>query len=52
MVLSVSVFLHFVANIWLQLFGGGIIGLLVYVICCLSFKIVDDDMLKMLKIKK
>ena len=52
MVLSVSVFLHFVANIWLQLFGGGLIGLLVYVICCLSFKIVDDDMLKMLKIKK
>ncbi|WP_033150989.1 lipopolysaccharide biosynthesis protein [Prevotella sp. RM4] len=50
MVLSVSTFLHFVTNVWLQLFGGGIIGIIVYMVCCLCFKIVDDDVLKILKI--
>ena len=52
MVISVLAFLYFVANIWLQLFGGGIIGIVVYAACCYMFKVVDDDMLRMLKIKK
>jgi len=51
MVLVVFVYLHFVTNIWLELFGGGIIGVVVYVSCCFMFKVVDDDMLMMLKVK-
>ena len=52
MVIVVFAFLHMISNVWLQLFGGGIIGLIVYIICCLMFKLIDDDMLRMLKIKK
>lgn len=52
MVLAVLVFLHMISNVWLQLFGGGVIGLIVYIVCCLMFKLIDDDMLRMLKIKK
>lgn len=52
MVLAVLTYLHFVTDIWLQLFGGGIIGVVVYGTCCLMFKVIDDDMLRMLKIKK
>lgn len=52
MVLVVLAYLHFVTNIWLQLFGGGLIGGIVYVGCCMLFNIVDDDMLRMLKLKK
>ena len=52
MVLAVFVFLHMISNVWLQLFGGGVIGLIVYIVCCLMFKLIDDDMLRMLKIKK
>lgn len=52
MVLAVFVFLQMISNVWLQLFGGGVIGLIVYIVCCLMFKLIDDDMLRMLKIKK
>ena len=52
MVIVVFAFLHMISNVWLQLFGGGIIGLIVYIVCCLMFKLIDDDMLRMLKIKK
>ena len=52
MVLVVFAFLHIISNVWLQLFGGGIIGLIVYIVCCLMFKLIDDDMLRMLKLKK
>lgn len=52
MVLAVLTYLHFVTNNWLQLFGGGIIGVVVYVACCFMFKVVDEDILRMLKIKK
>lgn len=52
MVLAVFSFLHLVTNAWLQLFGGGVIGLTVYIVCCLMFKLIDDDMLRMLKIKR
>lgn len=52
MVFAVLAYLHFVTDLWLQLFGGGIIGVVVYALCCYMFKVVDDDMLRMLKIKK
>ena len=52
MVIVVFAFLHMISNVWLQLFGGGVIGLIVYIVCCLMFKLIDDDMLRMLKIKK
>lgn len=52
MTASVMLFLHFVEIVWMQLFLGGIIGILVYVICCYKFKIIDEEMLVMLKIKK
>ena len=52
MVLAVLTYLHFVTDIWLQLFGGGIIGVVVYGTCCFLFKVIDDDMLRMLKLKK
>lgn len=52
MVIVVFAFLHMISNVWLQLFGGGVIGLIVYIVCCLMFKLIDDDMLRMLKITK
>ena len=52
MTLSVLFFLYFVDNAWIQLFVGGLIGILVYIICCYLFGIIDDEMLKMLRIKK
>lgn len=52
MILAVLAYLHFVTDIWLQLFGGGIIGVVVYAACCFMFKVADDDMLRMLKIKR
>lgn len=45
-------FLHLVSNVWIQLFGGGVLGVAVYVGCCLLFKVVDDDILVTLKLKK
>ena len=52
MTLSILFFLYFVDNAWIQLFVGGLIGILVYIICCYLFGIIDDEMLKMLRIKK
>ena len=52
MTASVLLFLHFVETVWIQLFFGGIVGLVVYVICCYKLKIVDDEMLVMLKLKR
>lgn len=52
MILAVFAYLYFVTNVWLQLLGGGLIGIAVYFSCCFKFKIIDDDMLRMLKIKK
>lgn len=52
MVLVVLSYLHFITNIWLQLLGGGVIGLVTYGICCIVFNVVEDDILKMLKLKK
>ena len=52
MVVAVGLILYFFSNVWIQLFVGGIVGISVYVGCCLLFKVIDDDMLRMLKQKK
>ena len=44
--------LQLVTNVWLQLFVGGFVGVLVYVGCCFLFKVIDDEMLIMLRLKK
>ena len=46
---AVWFFLSIINNVWLQLIGGGLIGLLVYICCCFAFKIIDVDLLMMLK---
>lgn len=52
MALVVSVYLHYVSNVWLQALGGGIIGIVVFGIGCFIFKLIDEDVLKVLRIKK
>lgn len=52
MAASVILLLHFVENLWLQLTFGGLAGAAIYIGCCLLFKVIDDEMLVMLKIKK
>ena len=52
MAIVVYVFLSLVDNLWLQLLGGSILGVVVYILCCLFMGIIDDEMLKLLKIKK
>ena len=52
MTLSVLFFLHFIDLAWMQLLVGGIIGIIVYTSCCYLFGIIDDDLLRTLKIKK
>ncbi len=41
-------FLKLFSNVWVQLIGGAILGLGVYVGCCFLFKVIDDDILGML----
>lgn len=52
MSLVVLGFMQLVENAWLQLLVGGSLGALVYVACCYFFKVIDEDMLRMLKIKR
>lgn len=49
---GVLLILHFIANVWLQLLVGGLVGILLYIGCCFLFKVIDDDMLVMMKLKK
>lgn len=51
MALSVLFYLSFVSSPWLQLIGGGILGVCVYFVCCMTFKIIDADILRMLRFK-
>ena len=48
----VSLFLYFVTNVLLQLFIGGIVGMLSYVVCCFFFNLINDDLLIRIKLKK
>ena len=52
MVITVFAFLQITDNAWLQLLVGGTIGIVVYIVCCYFFKVIDDDMLRLLKIKR
>lgn len=45
-------FMQLVENAWLQILVGGSVGVLVYVACCYFFKVIDEDMLRLLKIKR
>ena len=48
---SVYLCLHLIDVMWLQLVVGGMVGFLVYVLCCFSFKLVDREMLKLIQTK-
>lgn len=52
MSVAVYLFMQVVQNVWLQLFIGGTIGIVVYSACCYFFKVIDDDMLRLLRIKR
>lgn len=52
MSVAVYLFMLVVQNVWLQLFVGGTIGIVVYSACCYFFKVIDDDMLRLLRIKR
>ena len=43
---------HVINNVWLQLILGGMAGLITYILCCYIFKVIDDEMLVLLKLKK
>ena len=49
---AVNLILYFMTNVWLQLFVGGLVGILVYIGCCLMFNVINDDMLVIMKLKK
>jgi hypothetical protein len=51
MALGVLFYLRFVSSPWLQLIGGGILGGCIYFFCCMAFKIIDADILRMMKSK-
>ena len=44
--------LYLIEDVWLQLFVGGLVGVLVYIAVCRFFNVINDDMLMMIKIKK
>ena len=52
MSVAVYLFMQVVQDVWLQLLVGGTIGIVVYSACCYFFKVIDDDMLRLLKIKR
>lgn len=52
MVGVVCLILSLLENVWLQLFIGGLVGLLVYLGSCVLFNVINDDILVLMKIKK
>ncbi len=52
MTILVYTFMYFVENIWLQLFVGGVIGVIAYIACCYFFGVINDEMLQMIKLRK
>lgn len=48
----VLLFTHFVNNAWLQLIGGGIIGVGSYIGCCYLLGVISKEMIDMIKRKK
>ena len=49
---AVNLILYFMTNVWLQLIVGGLVGMLVYIGCCLMFNVINDNMFVMMKLKK
>ena len=43
--------IHFITNLWVQLIIGGFVGLGVFLLCCWLFKLIDDDLINLLKSK-
>lgn len=52
MTMLVYSFIYFVENMWLQLFVGGTIGVIAYIVCCYFFGVINDEMLQMIKLRK
>ena len=48
----VKLFMYLISNMWIQMIVGGLIGCSVYIACCFLFKVIDDEMLRMLKFRK
>ena len=51
MTISVVLILVFISNVWLQMICGGFLGIAVYLSCCFYFRIIDDDLIRLIKIK-
>ncbi len=51
MTASVLLFTHLVCNVWLQMFGGGVIGVVSYISCCYLFGAIDNNLIRMIKRK-
>lgn len=52
MTILVFTFIYLVENMWLQLFVGGSIGIIAYVVCCYFFGVINDEMIQMIKFRK
>ena len=48
----VMLFTHFVSNVWLQLIGGGLIGVGSYIGCCYLFGVINQEMLDLIKFRR
>lgn len=51
MSLFVLGFINLFDSVWIQFIGGGIVGVVVYVVCCFKFKLIDVDTLKLFQRK-
>ena len=55
-IMSIGVWLsiHWLVVVWAKLLVGGIVGVIIFGVCCNSFKLIDDDLkhLILLKLKK
>ena len=52
MTIMVLAFIHVVENIWLQLFIGGTIGAVSYIMSCYLFGVINKEMIDMIKCNK
>lgn len=52
MTILVYTFIYFVENMWLQLFVGGIIGIVTYIACCFFFGVINEEMIQMITLRK
>lgn len=52
-IMSIGVWgsIHWITIMWVQILVGGIIGILLFLICCKIFKLIDKDIIMAIKIK-